>query len=138
MSHIALTRAPCDSKKRAAGTISKNDKLRKKSPSVNLVGLEGSRRLFAIDNHTNAKIGEKMMTNNGSTDWNQLDGYVKPRIVRRVARSAKSVRLEPACSKPAQKISAKSVRINAAVIRPHSCRVNAFSGITAIAVTDPA
>src|SRR5882724_1547120 len=121
MSHIGLTRRPwCDSKKRAAGTIRRNDRLRAKSPIVNFAGLDGSRRFLANDNHNTAKIGEKMMTNNGSTDWNQLDGYVKPRTTRRVARSAKSVRLEPACSKPAQKIRAKRVRTSAATIRPHS------------------
>src|SRR5947209_5361165 len=128
-SHIGLTRWPCDSKYFAAGTISKNERLRKKRPIVNLAGLDGSRRPIVSQIH--AKIGEKMITNNGSTDWNQLDGYVKWKTVRRVARSAKSVRLDPACSKPAQKISANSVRIDAAVIRPHSSRVNDFCGSAA-------
>src|SRR6476619_156188 len=71
-----------------------------------------------------AKIGEKMMTKSGSTDWNQLDGYGCPKNVSRVARSAKRLRLDPACSKPAQNRSANSVRIDAAAIRPQSARVN--------------
>src|SRR5580765_8196401 len=102
--------------------MSRNDRLRKKSPIVNFAGLDGSRRPSRI--HSHAKIGEKMMTKSGSTDWNQLDGYVKPATTRRVARSANSVRLDPACSNPAQKINANNVRIDAAVMRPHSSRVN--------------
>src|SRR3954454_5613597 len=74
-SHIGLTRWPCDSKYFAAGTINKNERLRKKSPIVNFAGLDGSRRPIVSQIH--AKIGEKMITNSGSTDWKQLERYVK-------------------------------------------------------------
>src|SRR5690349_15810493 len=79
-----------------------------------------------------AKIGEKMITNSGSTDWNQLDGYVKPKTVSRVARSANSVRLEPACSKPAQNNRANVVRIAIAPMRVQSAPVSARGGARSV------
>src|SRR5687768_1401468 len=86
ISHIGLTRPPLDSNARAAGTTSRNERVRKNRPRVNLRGLEGSLPRKASLTQSHAKTGEKMITNSGSTDWNQLDGYSKPRIVRRVAR----------------------------------------------------
>src|SRR3954468_15853458 len=86
ISHHGLTRPFECSNARAAGTTSRNDRLRNASPSVNLSGLDGSMRPRLSQIH--AKIGEKMMTKSGSTDWNQLDGYEWPKNVSCVARSA--------------------------------------------------
>ena len=57
MSHIALTRVH-GLEDSAAGTMSRNEKLRKARPSVNFVGLEGSRDPSLIHNHAK-KRGEK-------------------------------------------------------------------------------
>src|SRR6266511_731306 len=120
---------------RAAGTISRNERLRNARPSVNFAGLDGSRLPRLI--HSQAKTGEKRMMNNGSTDWNQLDGYVQPKIVSRVARSAKRFRLDPACSKPAQNSRAKRVRIAIAPMRAQSVAVNGSLGATWSSVLGP-
>src|SRR5947208_8234588 len=83
--------------------------LRKIRASVNFAGLDGSYLPRCSQSH--AKIGAKMMTQSGSTDWNQLDGNVKPNSVSCVARSAKRLRVVPACSYPAQKIVVKRKRM---------------------------
>src|SRR5690349_4392063 len=67
-SHHGLTRWPLASKAFAAGTIIRNDIERQNKPNVNFAGLDGLRRPIA--SQIIAKIGEKMMTKSGSTDWN--------------------------------------------------------------------
>src|SRR5438132_14188678 len=113
----------------AAGTMSRNDRLRRTRPIVNLTGLDGSRGPSRT--HIHAKTGAKRSTNSGSTDWNQLDGYMYRKIVRRVARSAKRFRLDPACSNPAQNISAKNERMAMAPMRIQSSRFSDGFGVAA-------
>src|SRR3974390_129247 len=67
---------------------------------ANLAGLEGSCRRRAI--HSHANTGASEMTNRGCTNWNQLAGYSKPRMLRLVARSANRFRDDPAWSKADQ------------------------------------
>ncbi len=50
-----------------------------------------------------AKTGASTITKTGCTDWNQLAGKAKPKMVQLVPRSAKRLSEEPACSKAAQK-----------------------------------
>ena len=80
----------------AAGIISAVPMPRNARPMVNFTGLDGCRspdRSQMIE-----KTGASAMTKTASTDWNQLDGNSQPKTSLRVSRSAKSVRLEPACS----------------------------------------
>ena len=49
-----------------------------------------------------ANTGASRMMNSGCTDWNQLDGKLQPKSEVRVTRSANRLRLDPACSNPAQ------------------------------------
>src|SRR4051794_27805156 len=72
ISHHGLTNCLLCSKYFAAGTTSRNDSDRKNRPAVNFAGLEGF--FEPRESQIRAKTGEKMMTNSGSTDWNQLDG----------------------------------------------------------------
>src|SRR5437868_14966419 len=116
----------------AAGTISAKERVSINSPSVNFTGLDGSRDPRRIQ--IQAKTGAKRITTSGSTDWNQLEGYVKPKIVSLVARSAKRFRLDPACSKPAQNISAKNDRIAIAPMRAQSVPVNGCFGAFASSI----
>src|SRR5438045_3145039 len=71
-SHHGETRMCDASKCFAAGTIRRNDSERQKRPNVNFAGLDGF--LDPIHSQMPAKTGEKMITNSGSTDWNQLEG----------------------------------------------------------------
>src|ERR1700737_379438 len=118
---------------RAAGTMSRNDRLRKTNPNVNLTGLDGS--CGPSRTHIHAKNGANRITKSGSTDWNQLDGYMYRKIVRRVARSAKRFRLDPACSNPAQNISAKNERMAIAPMRIQSSRVSGGFGAATDSIT---
>src|SRR4051812_11547991 len=93
---------PCVSATRAAGTMTKKPSETRKSPIANFSGPPSLTRI-----HSQAKRGAKAMTKSGCSDWNQLDGNDQPRIDVRVWRSAKSVSVEPDCSKAAKKISAK-------------------------------
>src|SRR5580693_2720637 len=71
VSHNGLTR-PDDA---AAGTKTIKPRPTKINPSVNLVGLEGSRRPNQIHNHANT--GANAMMNTEFTDWKNAAGKPK-------------------------------------------------------------
>src|SRR6266436_1509742 len=95
MSHIGLTSAP-DAFARAAGTRMANPSPTPISPAENLTGLDGSREPSRT--HNQANTGANVMMKSAFADWNQLLGNVQPRMEFRVARSAKRLSVDPACS----------------------------------------
>ena len=76
-----------------------------------MIGVDGSRDPSAIQSHANT--GANAQTKNEFIDWNQLLGKLQPTIDVRVSRSAKSVSVDPACSKSDQKSAA--ARKNSAI-----------------------
>src|SRR5216684_8972168 len=95
MSHIGLTSAP-DALACPAGTSMANPNPTPMSPAENLTGLDGSRE--PSPTHNQAKTGANVMMKSAFADWNQLLGKFHPRIEFRVARSAKRLSVDPACS----------------------------------------
>src|SRR5438477_11513058 len=89
--------------------MSTYEPLRKTRPSIIFAGLDGS--CLPRRSHRIANIGAKIMTHSGATDWNHAVGYSQPKTERRVARSAKSVRLVPACLYPGQKMTEQQQRM---------------------------
>src|SRR5687767_811246 len=94
----------------------------KKSPRVNLAGLEGS--CFPSRIHIHAKTGANRTSVNGATDWSQLGGNATPKASVRVARWAKRLRVEPACSKTDQKIAAATKSTSTTTSRLRSSGVH--------------
>src|ERR1700676_2074744 len=95
MSHTGLTSVP-DALACAAGTSRANPAPTPMSPAENLTGLDGSREPSRTQSQ--AKTGANVMMNSAFADWNQLLGKVHPRMEFRVARSAKRLSVDPACS----------------------------------------
>src|ERR1700730_10294456 len=95
MSHAGLTSAP-DAPACAAGTSMANPSPTPMSPAENLTGLDGSREPSRT--HNQAKTGANGMMKSAFADWNQLLGKLHPRMEFPVARSAKRLSVDPACS----------------------------------------
>src|SRR5687768_7408744 len=91
------------------------------SPKVNLAGLEGSRLPIRIQ--IQANTGESTTSMNGATDWSQLAGKGTPNTSVRVARWAKRLSVEPACSKTDQKIIAATNSTSTTISRLRSSGV---------------
>src|SRR5215831_13855174 len=92
------------------------------SPPANFAGLDGC--VSSIRSHSHEKTDASETTKIGSTAWNQLAGNEKPNRFLRVSCSAKSVKLDPACSNDIQKTAEKMNRTPIAPIRFHSSRVS--------------
>src|SRR5215831_18565578 len=92
------------------------------SPPANFAGLDGC--VSPIRSHSQENSGANVTTKIGSTAWNQLAGNENPNRFLRVSCSAKSVKLDPACSNDIQKTAEKTNRTPMAPIRFHSSRVS--------------
>src|SRR5437773_1174276 len=93
---------------------------------MNFEGLDGS--CLPNLNQSKANIGANAHTQNGATDCSHVNGYAHPKMVFRVARSAKRLSVVPACSYPAQKITQKTNRIPMTPIFIQSVRVSGGAG----------
>ena len=73
-----------------------------------------------------AKIGAKMMISSALTDWNQLDGKVRPKTLLRVLLAANRFRLVAACSNADQKMEAPTKSTTMTISRFCSSFVQVF------------
>src|SRR6185503_4118227 len=83
MSHNGLMRVPPSAWAIApAGTSTRNPRPMNRTPRAILAGTDGSRGPSRT--HIHAKIGAKMTTKIGGTDWNHDEGNENPKTSRRV------------------------------------------------------
>src|SRR5262249_38413546 len=116
ISHHGLTRTPAALCAVApAGTRIRKARPMNSTPIANFAGTGGSRDPRRIHSHANA--GASRITKIGGTDWNQDDGNDAPNMSRRVYRSAKRLRVEPACSYAPQNRLATRKKMTIAPIR---------------------
>src|SRR5512135_709371 len=114
MSQSGLTLIPV-APSLAAMTRMPNPAATNTSPIVNFAGLDGSRFPSRTQSHANTGASSTMKI--GSADWNQLAGNPTPNSRLSVLRSAKRLRVEPACSNTDQKMAAARKRTRIVISR---------------------
>src|SRR6187397_2805954 len=97
------TRLPVLSIMLAAGTRIKNPTPANKSPIENFIGVEGSFFSELSLSQSHANTPDRMMMKRALMACHHVEGNSYPKMLLCVLRSAKRVRVEPACSKADQK-----------------------------------
>src|SRR5580765_769785 len=103
-----LSAPPAATTARTGGIMIRNPRPAKNNPAENLAGLDGLMPRFANVIHSHAKTGASATTKKEFTTCSHSKGTSKPNRLRLVKSLAKRFSDDGACSKPDQKMAAKT------------------------------